>query len=333
MKTTAVRAGSTGRNALCMLAGALLLCAGPAFAQWKPSKNVEIVISSAAGGAPDRTGRLVQRLLQNDPVFPSITVSNRPGGAATIGSAYINQHPGDAHFLLVISPTMIGNHIMGTTPMGYTDFTPLTILFREYIVLAVRSDSPIKSAADLGKRLRNDPASASFALASARGNHNHIVASLVAKSAGADPRAARVVIYNSGGQATTAALGGHVDIVVSAPANVAPHVEAGKLRVLGLSAPRRLPGMFATVPTFKEQGLDVEFFAWRGLVAPRGLTPAQIAFWDDAFSKIVETADWKKEVERNYWDGHFLRAAETRKHLDREYQLTKEVLAELGLAK
>ncbi|MBM3342052.1 MAG: tripartite tricarboxylate transporter substrate binding protein, partial [Betaproteobacteria bacterium] len=227
----------------------------------------------------------------------------------------------------------LGNHIMGTTPIGYQHFTPLTILFREYIVLAVRADSPIKSAADLAARLANDVNSVSFALASARGNHNHIVAGLTAKSARADPKAAKVVVFNSGGQATTAVLGGHVDVVASAPANMAGHLEGGKIRVLGLSAPRRLPGLFANVPTFREQGLNVEFFAWRGLVAPRGLTAAQLAFWDDAFAKIVDSPEWKKEVERNYWDGHFLRAGATRKHLDSEYQMTKDILAELGLTK
>ncbi|MBM3343465.1 MAG: hypothetical protein FJY56_15360, partial [Betaproteobacteria bacterium] len=89
---------------LGLFTGTLLLTGDPAAAQWKPSKNVEIVVSSAAGGAPDRTGRLVQKLLQNDPVFPGVLVSNRPGGAGTIGSVYLNQHPGDPHFLLVISP-------------------------------------------------------------------------------------------------------------------------------------------------------------------------------------------------------------------------------------
>jgi putative tricarboxylic transport membrane protein len=321
------------RLTITAVAGAALIIGAPAAAQWKPTRNVEIVVGSAAGGAPDRTGRLVQKLLQNDPAFPSLSVTNRPGGAATIGAAYVNQHAGDPHVVLVTTPTMISNHIMGTTPLSHNDFTQLSVLFREYIVLAVRADSPIKNAKDLAERLKKDSGAASFAIASARGNHNHIVTGLVMKAAGGSARDAKVVVYNSGGQAMTAVLGGHVDIVVSAPANVAPQLESGKLRVLGLSASARLGGSFAGVPTFREQGLDVEFFAWRGLAAPRGLKPEQIAFWDEALSRMAHSEEWKRDVERNFWDGQFLRSAETRKHLDREYELTRGLLAELGLAK
>jgi putative tricarboxylic transport membrane protein len=316
-----------------MLIGVMGAFSAPALAQWKPTRNVEIVVASAAGGPNDRTGRLVQKLLQAQPDFPSVTVVNKPGGAATIGAAYVNQQVGNPHVLLVVTPTLIANRIMGTTTISHADFTPLGILFREYIIVAVRADSPIRTAPDLLARVKADPMAASFAIASARGNHNHMVTSMLFRAAGANPRDAKIVVYNGSSLATTATLGGHIDVLVSPAFTVARHIEGGKLRALGATSPRRLNDALGTVPTLKEQGLDIEFFVWRGLVGPGKLSEAQVAFWDGTFAQMVQSEEWRADLSRNYLDGHFLGAAESRRHLDREHELTKSLLSELGLAK
>ena len=75
------------------------------------------------------------------------------------------------------------------------------------------------------------------------------------------------------------------------------------------------------------------FFSWRGFIGPKGLTPAHTAFWDQAFAKAVQSEDWKKDVEMNAWAADFKGAAETRKHLDSEYELIARLLGELGLVK
>lgn len=108
-------------------------------------------------------------------------------------------------------------------------------------------------------------------------------------------------------------------------------MQSGMVRVLGLSASQRQAGVLATVPTFREQGIAAEYYSWRGFAGPKGLTPAQIAFWDQAFAKMVQAEDWKKELEDNAWGAGFSGAAETRKHLDAEYQLLRTMLVDLGV--
>src|SRR6185436_997220 len=158
---------------------AVALAATPAAAQqWKPNKPVELVVGSSPGGSPDVMARLVQRIFQNGGLVPTSTVVNKPGAANTIGWAYLNQHAGDGHYIATYSPALIGNRIMGTTQLTYTDFTPLNILAREFVVLSVRSDSPVTSLKDLSARLRKDPQALTFAFATARGNHNHVVMSM-----------------------------------------------------------------------------------------------------------------------------------------------------------
>jgi putative tricarboxylic transport membrane protein len=301
--------------------------------QWKPNKPVELVVGSSPGGSPDIMARLVQRIFQNSGLVPSSTVVNKPGAANTIGWAYLNQHAGDGHFIATYSPALIGNRIMGTTQLNYQDFTPLNILAREFVVLSVRAESPISSLKDLTARLKKDPQSVSFAFATARGNHNHVVMSMYLKSIGVDPKVAKAVVYSGGGEATTAFLGGHIDVYVASPRSMVPLQKDGKARILGVSSPQRQTGALAELATFKEQGVDAVFFTWRGFMGPRGLKPAEIAYWDAVFDKLAQSDEWRKDTESQFWNADYLLSAETRKHLDRENDVMKVILTDLGLAK
>jgi len=314
-----------GLMAWCIVAGAA--CAQ----EWKPARNVDIVVASGAGGVSDRSARVVQKLLQANSAFPSVSVTNRPGGGGSVAFTFLAQHPADPHYIATFSPTMLTNHILGVSKLNYPDFTPLSILLREYVLITVKADSPLTSGQALVERLRKDPSSVSFAFASAAGNHNHVIIGLVFKAAGVDPKKSKVVIQKSGGDGAIAVLGGHIDVLVGAPANALPHIQAGKARAIGISAPQRQAGVQAALPTLKEQGIDAIFFSWRGFVAPRGLTPAQIAFWDQAFAKAVQGDDWKQDVEKNAWAEDFMGNAATLKHLDSEYALLKGMLGELGV--
>ncbi len=311
---------------------AVALLTGTAAAQeWKPTQNVDIVVASGAGGSSDRTARVVQNLLQVNPAFPSVSVTNRPGGGGTVAWTYLVQHPGNPHNIATFSPTMVTNYLLGVGKLNYTDFTPLSILLREYILVTVRAESPITSGKVLLERIKADPTALSFAFSAAPGNHNHIVIGMIFKAAGADPRKAKVVIQKSGGVGMTSVLGGHIDVLVGAPANALPHIAAGKARAIGLSAPQRQSGAAANIPTLREQGIDAVFYSWRGFIGAKGLKPAEIAFWDKAFAQAVQGKEWKEDVAENAWAEDLKNAADTRKHLDSEYALIKGLLGELGV--
>jgi putative tricarboxylic transport membrane protein len=306
--------------------------AGMAQAQsWKPARHVEIVVSSGAGGVSDRSARVTQKLLQANPAIPSVTVVNRPGGGGTVAWTYLSQQQADPHYISTFSSTMITNHILGVGKLSYHDFTPLVVLLREYPVLMVNNESPIQSGKALLARLAKDPSSVSFAFASSPGNHNHIIVGMIMKSAGVDPKQAKVVIQKSGGAGLTAMLGGHIDVLVGAPAHAIAQLKGGKARVIGISAPQRQEGALSVVPTLREQGMDAVFSSWRGFIAPRGLTAAQIAFWDAAFASATREPDWRQDLERNGWTQDLMNHAETVKHLDREHEAVSVMLNELGV--
>jgi putative tricarboxylic transport membrane protein len=311
------------------------IAVAPVSAQsWKPEKPVEIVIGTSPGGPQDRTGRLIQKILQEQKLVPApINVVNKPGGGGVIGLTYLSQHPGDGHYLMVNAVTLFTNHLTGRTTLAPNDFTPLAVIGAEYVGVAVLADSPIRTGRDLTDRLRKDPASMSVSIGTAFGNATHISYALAMKAAGVDIRKLRTVVFNSGGEAMTALLGGHVDAMASAPSTLLQHIKAGKVRMLAVVAPKRLSGDFAGIPTWKELGIDVTFELWRGLAGPKGMTRAQVQFWDDALGRMARTDEWKKQLAQFDMEDVYRGSAETARYWKSEYDEVKGVLTELGLVK
>lgn len=300
---------------------------------WRPEKNVEIIVGTGPGGALDRAARTVQKLFHDRQLVPLSTVVNKPGGGHAVALAYLNQHPGDGHYLQVTSEPLLTNRITGKSAISYTDYTAIAQLFNEYMAFTVYADSPLKSGRDLAERLRKDPASLSISVSTSLGNANHIALVLVAKAAGGDIRKPKTVVFNSAGDAMTALAGKHVDVIVTGPANQVPLAQAGKVRILAIAAPRRLTGALGEVPTWKEQGVDVVAGTWRAVVAPRGLGAAQIAYWDEVFSKLSRGEEWQRDLERNHFANTYTASRETRQFFDAQNERLRAVLAELGLAK
>ena len=319
-----------------VLAGAALFVAAmPAQAQaWQPDRNVEIVINTAPGSGQDSTGRLIQKILQERKAVPtSLTVVNKPGGGGAIAYGYLNQHPGDGHFVSIASKSLLTNHISGRATVTYTHLTPLAILFEEYITVAVKADSPIKSGRDLLDRMKKDPGALSFGVATSLGNPNHQGVAMALKDAGIDLRKTKTPVFQSGGNAITALLGGHVDVVPGSVGLMRKPLEAGNIRLIAVAAPQRLSGIFASTPTWKEQGANAIVSNWRGMIGPGGMTPAQTAYWDSALKQLTQSDAWKKELEKNNWADEYKTSAETRKYMDAEYAELKGFLTELELVK
>jgi putative tricarboxylic transport membrane protein len=313
---------------------ALSLCIASTHAaslDWKPDRTVEIIVPSGPGGGTDRTGRTVQALLERLRLVEKSTVVNKPGASGNLGFLYLSQQNGSGHHIAVTTVAVLTNHISGRSNVNYTDLTPLAQLFSEYLLYAVRADSPIKSGRDLLERLKRDPQSVSVGI-TVLGGTSHMAMSVLLRGAGIEPKNLKTIVFKGGGEVTTALLGGHIDLVPAPVANLLPHVKSGKLRAIAVSSPRRMPRELAEVPTWREQGSNSEFDTWRGMIGPRGMSPAQITFWDDALTKMIQDAQWKKDLEANYWGDNYLPSAKAQAHLANEYREFKAILSDLGLA-
>ena len=315
----------------------LAMCFSVGFAHaqsWSPEKNVEVIAGGGPGSAFDRTAREIQIRFQTLKLIDAKSVVlNKVGGGGTAGWTYLKQFTGDGHRLAVTVPNLLTNYITGSTTLQYTDLTPIAQLFDEYVVLVVKADSPIKDGKVLIEQLRKDTRSLSISVGTGLGNANHIAVAQIAKAAGVDGKQLTTVVFNSAGEASAALLGGHIDLASSAANTMVSYLQSGTMRALAINAPQRLPGPLASVPTWKEQGLPVVLASFRGVIAPGGLSPAQIAYWEGVFLKLSKSDDWRKELEENAWVGSYTGSAASKAYLKAQDELLRNVLSELGMAK
>lgn len=144
-------------------------------AEWKPTCQLEMIISARAGSGLDHTARIVQRILQENKFVPSpIIALNRPGGAYAVAFGYLDRFPGDGHRLFMVTSSSLTAFITGEFKSNYFDYTPIANLINEPVVFVVRPDSSIKNAQDLVARLKKDPGAVTIAIAGALGNAFHI---------------------------------------------------------------------------------------------------------------------------------------------------------------
>jgi putative tricarboxylic transport membrane protein len=324
-------------NSLSRLLAAVVAAsiAGIAGAQgWSPSRNVEIVVGSAPGGSNDKTARAVERAIVEAKLIPtSLTVVNKPGGGSSIAFTYVSQKAGDPHTLMVGTTALLANHIVGRSKLSHKDFTPIASLFNDYVVFAVNANSPLKTGKELAAKLKENPQSLTIGFATTLGSHNHIAAGMLAKSIGINPRDLKVVAFKGSAEAITQLLGGHIDMVTTAAGNVSAHVAEGRLRVVGVSANQRFGGALASIPTWKEQGVNLVYGGWRAIVAPKGISAEQVTYWENVLRKATEAPDWKANIEKNFWSNDFVTSAQFSKDIDKDYNDMKAVLVDLGLAK
>ena len=322
------------RHASIALAAVLLvpiagIAADPA---WKPTKAVELVAINAPGGGSDRILRLMVKVFQEQKAMDvPVNVVNKPGGGGAVAYAYVNQQS-DGHALVLANKSMLTNNIVGRGP-SYTEFTPVVNLFGEYISVTVRPDSPLKTGVDVVAALKKDATSLPLGIATSIGNPNHQGLAVALSLAGVDIKKTRNVIFPSGGAATTALMGGHVDVAPVTAAFAASLVRNGQVRVVAVAAPNRLGGVLASAPTWREQGYDAVVSNWRTFLGPKGLSAAQVAYWERVFKRLTESAEWKKELDENFWQNDFLTSAEARKQMERDDARLRVFLKELALVK
>jgi putative tricarboxylic transport membrane protein len=110
-----------------------------------------------------------------------------------------------------------------------------------------------------------------------------------------------------------------------------PELTAGTLRTLTLSAPQRLGGLFADVPTLRESGVDCAVGMWRGIIAPPGIAPAAVSFWERTLAAAARTDEWEAELAKKYWANTYLSGAAERDFLAEERAVMTAALGDLGL--
>ncbi len=221
--------------------------------------------------------------------------------------------------------------MVGIARFEHSRYTPIATLVTEYIAFAVRSDSRLRTGADLIGLLSRPSSAVSVALATSLGNPNHIALAKLTRQAGGDVNVPTIRVFDTALDAVADVVAGTADVCAVTAASVLAELNSGRVRLLGISAPERLSGPFAGAPTWKEQSVDCVIGAWRGVTGPADLTPAQVLFWTGILRAATDQPAWHDDISRMSWSPMFKEGAELHTYLDRERSEFIAVLTELGL--
>ncbi|MDX1807258.1 MAG: tripartite tricarboxylate transporter substrate binding protein, partial [Paenisporosarcina sp.] len=302
-----------------------------------PEKTVTIVAPSGAGGGWDLTARSIAKTMNATKIVEEpIIVENKPGGGGAVYMAeFATKEVKNDYVLMVKSPPILinNNKAEGNSPYGYKDTKPLAQLTRDYGAIVVKADSEFKTLTDVLDAIKADPSKITLAGGSAPGSMDHLVGILPAYKYGIDPKAVKYVSYDGGGEAVAALLGNNADVIATDASTISEFVKSGDVRVLAVSSSERLEGVLSEVPTFKEEGLDTEFTIWRGLFGPKDMSDEAYDYWTSKLDKLVETDEWKTELERNGWQSEYRNAEDFTTYLEDQDKVIVELLTALDMQK
>ncbi len=311
-----------------LAAGAATAFGLPASAQ--ALSSIEMFVPAAPGGGWDQTARSIELAMRTDGIVQNFQFEHAPGAGGAVGlPKFLGAKRGKENAVLVGGMVMVGSLIANKSPVKMTDMTPLARLTGEALALVVPANSPFKNLADLMAALKADPGKVSIAGGSAGGS-DHILAGMMARAVGVDAKRVAYVAFAGGGPAQAAILGSQVAAGISGYGEFSEQVKAGKMRALAISADKRIPGI--DVPTFKEQGTNVELFNWRGVFGAPGISAAQRTALIGLFDRMVAGPTWKAELEKKDWTGIYLSGDAYSQFLTAEIERITGILRDIGLS-
>ncbi|AZG12979.1 MULTISPECIES: Bug family tripartite tricarboxylate transporter substrate binding protein [Cupriavidus] len=311
------------------LAASAALAAAVAAAPAYAVDNLKVMIGANPGGGYDQTGRSIGAAMVAAGTAKTASYDNKGGAGGTIGlTQFVNTDKGNPNALIVTGAVMVGAIETNRPPVTLKNATPIARLFADTMVITVPASSPIKSMKDLTTQLKANPGSVSWGGGS-KGSIDHILAGLIAKDVGVDPKKINYVPFQGGGEASASILGGHVTVGIAGVSEFLPFIKTGKMRALAVTSKDRT----ADIPTLKEQGVNVEIYNWRGVYGAPGISADQRKALIDAVVKGTENKVWKDALQKNDWTPFLLTGDEFGKFVDAESARLGATLRELGVAK
>lgn len=287
------------------IAAALVTSPFAANAQQFPAKPIKIVVGFSAGGLTDQIARLVANGLTKR-LGQQVVVENKPGGNLVPATQYVAKSPADGYTLHLSNgqPFTVNVAYYKTLPYAANDYTAVALTSEIPMGIYVAADSPFKTLADLVAYAKANPGKLNYGSPGTLGQGGLGMEAFKA-AAGLD---IQQVPYQGGAPALLAMLGGQVQMILSDIASAAPHIQAGKVRVLVVQQNKRLASL-PDVPTFAESGYPkVEIpMVWNGVFAPAN-TPKPVV---DKLNAEINAVMQTPEVQKFLREASLLPAVET----------------------
>ena len=314
---------------LTLAAAAMAVTAQFAAAQEQrafPTRPIELIIPYAPGGGSGITGEVIKKIISDEKLSPQpLTLTFKPGASGQVGWTYLATRKGNAHTIATATASFSYGFVLKQMQVTPEDFTPIALMLVDTQLMATPPQSGFKTMKDVIEASRKNPNSVKVGGTGAAGSDANLAAMINA----AVKIKLNYIPFKSGGEVNAAILGGHVDVALGNPNELAGYVEAGKLVPLAVFTDERVPGL-KDVPTMKEVGYNVVSHSARGIVAPAGLAKHEEQFLIDMMRKVTRSKGWAEYAGKNMMTVKFLGGADYGKYLAEEREKLTAVLKSIG---
>jgi putative tricarboxylic transport membrane protein len=321
------------RRAIVATFGAMIFAAGcvspTVLAQAFPSRPLEVVVHTSAGGGTDILARVVSdNLTRNQWITQPITVSNRPGGGGAIAYTYIKNKRGDPHAVMAVaSLTLLTVGLRPDLQLGLEHFTPVAFLAQDPQAVMVSVDSPYRTFKEFIDAAKRDPGTLTASITSPGGS-GQLLVWLIERETGTK---FRTVSFKGGSEAIMQVMGGHTHFTTENISEAVSAVEAKKLRVLAVSSGQRL-SVVPDAPTLKELGYNIHMGTGRGFAMAAGVPKEAAVYLEAQLEKVYKSAAWREHTAKHLWENLWMGSAEYTRHLVFRRTQQLEFMQSIGLA-
>lgn len=292
--------------------------------------GLRIMVPNSPGGGYDVTARTAAKVMGDTDVATGVEVFNLSGAGGTVGLARLVNEKGNGDLAMLMGLGVVGATYTNKAPAKLSGTTPIAKLIEEPSGVMVGKDSPYQTLDQLVAAWKADPAKVAVGGGSSPGGPDHLLPMQLADAVGIDPKKVNFVSYDGGGDLLPAILGNKVGFATSGTGEYIDQIKSGDVRVLATTGAERLQSV-PDAKTLKEQGIDLTFTNWRGVVAPPGITDAQQATWVTVFDRMHATKEWKDALAKNGWTDAYASGEQFSSFLTEQDKRVADVLTGLGL--
>ena len=294
-----------------------------------PVSGLRVMVPNSPGSGYDTTARAWAQVAEEEKLADTIEVFNLEGAGGTVGLQRLVNETGNADMLMQMGLGVVGAQYSNQSEATLDQTTPIARLIEEAEAIVVPANSPFQSIDDLVAAWKADPGNTPVGGASNPGGPDHLTPMLLAQQVGVTPTAVNYVAYDGGGELLAGILGGDVAFAATGIGEVTEPAASGDVRILAVTSEKPVEGVDA--PTLTEQGVDLTFTNWRGIVAAPDISAEEAQRQIDLITQVHDSEAWKKVLEDQGWTDSFVTGDEFGSFLDQESQRVQGVLGELGL--
>ena len=293
----------------------------------KPLKNIDWTIPANPGGY-SLTADAISDSLKAEGLLGSANSVYKPGAGGAVGLGAFQEIKGKPEAAMVTGIAMTGGLYSNKSKLNLLDSTPIAKILREYDGIVVPSSSKYRTLKQLLDDLAAKPNAVAIAGGS-KGGIDHQVIGLLAQKANIDPTKLNYVVFSGGPEVITSLLSGSTQVGISGALDFAPYVASGKLRYLGVSSSKPLAGIKAK--TFTQQGYDLVYGNWRGIMAPADLSKADYLNFIKVIDIMHVSPAWAAQLKKNNWDNEFAGGTAFKTFLEKHIPEINTVMKGLGI--